>query len=121
MPVQWRSGWRPRGTRRSAPSFGTGSLTRPISIEEATGWGALEWAVPIIDVLFDGAADAVDYIVRYLVPKSQYVRLQTNLSSGFDDMDDASRTNINALMALAEHYLDNDGRDALDKAVRLFE
>ena len=30
-------------------SFGTGEATRPIEAKQALQWGALEWAVPIVD------------------------------------------------------------------------
>lgn len=101
-------------------SFGTGELTRPITIDDATEWGAIEWAIPVIDVLMDGAADAVDYIARHLIPDDQYVRMQTRLTRGFDDMDDASATNINALVALAQDHLNSsEGRGQLRSALEL--
>ncbi|MGN6113665.1 MAG: patatin-like phospholipase family protein [Luteimonas sp.] len=85
-------------------SIGTGARTRSISLKAAREWGAIEWAVPIIDVLFDGSADSVDYIARHLVGDS-YFRLQTELAIGLDDMDDVSDTNIAALEAVARDYL----------------
>ena len=45
-------------------SLGTGQLTRPIHYEDAKDWGLIEWARPIIDVVFDGVSDAVDYQLR---------------------------------------------------------
>ncbi len=85
-------------------SVGTGAHTRSISLQSAREWGALEWAVPIIDVLFDGSADSVDYIARYLVGDG-YFRMQAELAIGLDDMDDVSETNIAALEAVARDYL----------------
>ena len=85
-------------------SVGTGERTRPISLEAAREWGALEWAVPIIDVLFDGNTDSVDYIARQLVGDG-YFRMQTELVIGLDDMDDTSSTNIAALEIVAKDYL----------------
>jgi patatin-like phospholipase/acyl hydrolase len=85
-------------------SIGTGARTRSIDLASAREWGALEWAVPIIDVLFDGSADSVDYIARHLVGDS-YFRLQTELAIGMDDLDDVSDTNIAALEAVARDYL----------------
>ena len=41
-------------------SLGTGSHTRRLPYDDVKDWGRLEWAVPIIDVVFDGSADAVD-------------------------------------------------------------
>src|SRR5690606_13500980 len=40
-------------------SLGTGSQTRPIPYEQAKDWGVLEWARPIVDVVFDGSSDTV--------------------------------------------------------------
>ena len=85
-------------------SVGSGERTRPISLAEAREWGALEWAVPIIDVLFDGNTDSVDYIARQLVGDA-YFRLQAELRVGLDDLDDTSATNIAALEAMASGYL----------------
>lgn len=85
-------------------SVGSGERNCPIDLESAQEWGALEWAVPIIDVLFDGSADSVDYIARHLVGDG-YVRLQTELRIGLDDMDDVTATNIAALESMAKDYL----------------
>lgn len=86
-------------------SFGTGQLNRTISLKEAQEWGALEWAIPIIDVLFDGSTDSVDYIVRNIVDSDKYYRFQVELTKALDDMDDASKTNIEALKRLALSYI----------------
>ena len=90
-------------------SFGTGEATRSISIDEAQEWGALEWAIPIIDVLFDGSTDAVDYIARQIIDKGKYFRFQCRLEKAFDDMDNAEQTNLNALIAVAENHLTTQG------------
>lgn len=85
-------------------SVGTGERNRPISLAEAREWGALEWATPIIDVLFDGNTDSVDYIAKQLVGDAYY-RMQTELRYGLDDLDDTSETNIIALERVAQDYL----------------
>lgn len=85
-------------------SVGTGERNRPIDLKSAREWGALEWAIPIIDVLFDGNTDSVDYITRQLVGDS-YFRMQAELLVGLDDLDDTSATNIAALETLAQDYL----------------
>lgn len=90
-------------------SFGAGQLCRPISAESAREWGALEWAIPIIDVLFDGTADATDYLLASIVPEHLYFRFQVELRTGYDDLDNASRTNLEQLQALARSYLDGPG------------
>lgn len=85
-------------------SVGTGERNRPIDLKSAREWGALEWAIPIIDVLFDGNTDSVDYIARHLVGDG-YFRMQTDLVVGMDDLDDTSSTNLFALEKLATDYL----------------
>lgn len=85
-------------------SVGSGERNRPIDLKSAQEWGALEWAIPIIDVLFDGNTDAVDYIAEHLVGDG-YFRLQAELLTGLDDLDDVSSTNIAALEAMAHSYL----------------
>lgn len=85
-------------------SVGTGERSRPIDLKSAQEWGAVEWAIPIIDVLFDGNTDAVDYIAQHLVGDG-YFRLQAELLTGLDDLDDVSATNIAALQSMARDYL----------------
>jgi patatin-like phospholipase/acyl hydrolase len=85
-------------------SVGSGDRNRPISLQQAQQWGALEWATPIIDVLFDGNTDAVDYIAQRLVGDG-YFRMQTPLTVGLDDLDDTSETNLLALEKVAGDYL----------------
>lgn len=86
-------------------SVGSGERVRPIGLRDAREWGALEWAVPIIDVLFDGNAESVDYIARHVVGDG-YFRLQAPLTVGLDDLDDVSDTNVQALESLARGYLE---------------
>lgn len=85
-------------------SVGSGQRNQPIPLEAAREWGALEWAVPIIDVLFDGNTDSVDYIARQLVGPG-YFRLQADLLAQVDDLDDTSVANIAALETMATGYL----------------
>ncbi|MBB1089159.1 patatin-like phospholipase family protein [Lysobacter sp. SG-8] len=85
-------------------SIGTGERNRPIPLKDAREWGALEWASPIIDVLFDGNTDSVDYIARHLVGDGYY-RMQAELTPGLDDLDDVSDTNVAGLESMARTYL----------------
>jgi patatin-like phospholipase/acyl hydrolase len=99
-------------------SVGTGQATRPISEGEATKWGALEWALPIIDVLFDGSADAVDYIARQILGEGEYFRMQASLTRGYDDFDNVDKTNLLALRSTAEAHLDKpETQESLDRLV----
>jgi patatin-like phospholipase/acyl hydrolase len=87
-------------------SLGTGQLTRPLPHREVRGWGVLEWVRPLIDVVFDGASDAVDLQLRQLLAPGRYFRLQTALIDGAsDDLDDASEENLRALRRRAEDLI----------------
>ena len=83
-------------------SLGTGQLTRPLEYRDVRWWGQLQWARPVLDVVFDGVADTIDFQLGRLVGDGNYVRLQTELRRANDDMDDASADNLAALRAEAE-------------------
>jgi predicted acylesterase/phospholipase RssA len=85
-------------------SLGTGEHTRPLPFDEVRGWGQLQWARPVLDVVFDGTADAVDMQLEALLG-SAYVRLQTPLDEANDDLDDASAENLAALAREAERLI----------------
>ena len=44
-------------------SLGTGTPTNEhaIDVEAARGWGRIGWVRPLIDVIFDGVSDTVEY------------------------------------------------------------
>jgi hypothetical protein len=98
-------------------SMGTGQLERPIRYEEAKDWGMLEWARPILDVVFDGVSDTTDYQLRQLVAEGRYFRLQTSLNFGSDAMDDASRTNLRALLVKGEDLAEDAEKDGFFRDV----
>lgn len=100
-------------------SVGSGERNRPIDLASAREWGALEWAIPIIDVLFDASSDSVDYIAHQLVGDG-YFRLQAELLVGLDDLDDTSETNLLALETLARDYLAQPmTRGMIERLVRM--
>ena len=106
-------------------SLGTGELVRPIPWEQAKDWGLANWAVPILDVVFDGVSDVVDYQLRQLLQpvdgERRYYRFQTRLDEGFDDMDDASRTNLRVLRLLATDLIQRSEIELATLAKRLAE
>lgn len=85
-----------RGAVDVLASLGTGEHTRKLPLNDVRDWGRLEWAEPIIDVVFDGSADAVDDQLSRLTG-DDYIRLQTRLDVASDDLDDASKKNLAAL------------------------
>ena len=62
----------------------------------------MEWARPILDVVFDGVSDAVDYQLQHTLEADRYWRLQVELQDANDDLDDASEDNLAKLRAHAE-------------------
>ena len=78
-------------------SLGTGSHTRRLPVADARGWGAIEWAHPLIDIVFDGLAQTVDYELRQILGPERYVRVQTRLDEASDALDDAGDRNLEAL------------------------
>jgi uncharacterized protein len=82
-------------------SLGTGEQTRAYTFEETRSWGQLEWARPVLDIVFDGVANTIDFEAVTLMG-DRYVRLQPPLGAASDDLDDASPENLTALTAQAE-------------------
>jgi predicted acylesterase/phospholipase RssA len=98
-------------------SLGTGSQTTPLPYDEVKDWGRLQWAEPILDVVFDGGADAVDSQLTGLIDGA-YIRLQTQLIEASGDLDDASRDNLAALRRDAERLIATQSA-AIDRACTL--
>lgn len=99
-------------------SLGTGEHTRPLPYEKVKDWGQLEWARPVIDVVFDGGQDAVDMQLRALLPDG-FVRLQTQLEKASDDLDDASSDNLERLRDEAEALIARETSTIDDVCARL--
>ena len=98
-------------------SLGTGSQTRPLPYDKVKDWGKLEWAAPILDVVFDATADAVDSQLARLID-GHYIRLQTRLTEASDALDDASADNLAALRREAEKLIADRSAD-IDRACEL--
>jgi hypothetical protein len=105
------------GAEITLVSLGTGERTTKRSFEEIKDWGLVEWARPILDVVFDGISDAVDYQVRHVLGEERYWRFQTELTIASDDLDDASEENLAALRRQAEELIASRSDD-LDAVVR---
>ena len=78
-------------------SLGTGQRTHKRGFEEIKDWGLAAWARPILEVVFDGVSDAVDYQLERVLTTERYWRLQAELTLASDDLDDASEGNLRRL------------------------
>jgi len=97
-------------------SLGTGQRTRKRSFGQIRNWGLIEWAKPILDVVFDGVSDAVDYQLQHALDTGHYWRLQVELDQASDDLDDASADNLRDLRAQAERLIAERTAD-IDSAI----
>ncbi len=94
-------------------SLGTGEQTRVYPYEKARSWGQLEWARPLIDIVFDGIADTVEFQLAGILG-DRYTRLQVALRDASGDLDDASEDNLAALRREAERLI-RDQTAAIDR------
>jgi patatin-like phospholipase/acyl hydrolase len=97
-------------------SLGTGERTRKHSFDEIKDWGAVNWARPILNVVFDGVSDAVNYQLERVLSPERYWRLQVELTLASDDLDDASEGNLAKLRGHAEELIQEHSAD-LDAAL----
>jgi patatin-like phospholipase/acyl hydrolase len=86
-------------------SLGCGQRTETHSFDEIKDWGLAKWARPILDVVFDGVSDAVNYQLERLLSPDRYLRLQVELTLASDDLDDASEDNLARLRRQAEELI----------------
>ncbi len=91
-------------------SIGTGEQIEPLLYNNAKGWGLAQWARPLLEVMFDGVSDTVDYQLSKLLPPSKsgmrmYYRFQANLEHGTGDLDNSSPENIRMLRFTAEDLI----------------
>jgi patatin-like phospholipase/acyl hydrolase len=85
-------------------SLGTGTQTNAYSFDDVSGWGQLQWARPILDFVFAGVADTIDFELASLAG-DRYVRLQAELRYASDALDDASEGNLRRLRGEAERLI----------------
>ena len=65
-------------------SLGSGELNHSFPYDAAKNWGLAKWAIPVLDIVFDGVSKTVDYQLRQLLPDiagpcQRYYRFQTTL------------------------------------------
>jgi patatin-like phospholipase/acyl hydrolase len=92
-------------------SLGTGERTHRRQFDEIKDWGLARWARPILDVVFDGASDAVNYQLERVLGAGRYWRLQIELTLASDDLDDATEGNLAKLRGHAEDLIRNRSAD----------
>lgn len=95
-------------------SLGTGEAPRPIRYSKAKRWGLLQWAPPMLGVVFDGVSDTVDYQLGKLLDRyGNYYRFQKKLDREGSALDDVNSENLRLLRADGEEIVTRD-RTTLD-------
>jgi patatin-like phospholipase/acyl hydrolase len=92
-------------------SLGTGERTHKRSFDEIKDWGLANWARPILDVVFDGVSDAVNYQLARVLTGDRYWRFQIELTLASDHLDDASEANLAKLRGHAEELIQEKSAD----------
>jgi len=106
-------------------SLGTGWYVPPVDFKKAQNWGGIQWARPLVDILFNGPADAVDHQLKELLPGAleeggRYFRFQPKLQKANAALDDATPKNLDRLQDLARDYIDQEETQRmLDRLVSL--
>lgn len=97
-------------------SLGTGALSKPILGKDATKWGKAQWAVPVIDCIFDGTSKTTDYVMRHFLPGESYWRFQSQLTEAAETLDNVTQRNLVELERLGKDLIDAN-RDRLSHLV----
>jgi predicted acylesterase/phospholipase RssA len=99
------------GTGQPPQEFGRGRI--PVPYSKARHWGLAHWARPVLEVVFDGVADASEWQLKRLCrhgngDSPRYHRLQSSLPTANHALDDASEDNVERLLDDAETLLDSE-------------
>jgi len=99
------------GTGQPPQELGRGPI--PVRPDAATRWGLARWARPVLEVVFDGVAEAVEYQMQRLCRHGdgaapRYHRFQSALPTARHELDDASEQNLERLMDDATTLIEDD-------------
>jgi patatin-like phospholipase/acyl hydrolase len=102
-------------------SLGTGMFKKPYAHEQTRKWGLLEWSRPLLDVVFDGIGESVDYQLRGMFDsgkwQGRYYRFQGELEPSGAELDNASKASMQRLRDLAGRIYERN-KDSYGRMVR---
>ncbi|KAH9563472.1 hypothetical protein CY35_05G127800 [Sphagnum magellanicum] len=97
-------------------SLGTGQQTVGYTAKEISRWGARDWLIhkgdaPLVDMVYNGSADMVDYNLATIFQSqncgTNYLRIQSeNLKGRVSGVDETSQASLYRLINFAKHLLD---------------
>ena len=115
----------PKAAEMLILSIGTGGSDKSYEYKRAKDWGAVQWIVPIIDIMMSGVADTVDYQLRQIYDAvgapDQYVRLSPELFTADSAMDNASAENLTKLKNDGEKNAKNFDKELTAFAEKLID
>ncbi|HVA97452.1 MAG TPA: patatin-like phospholipase family protein [Bacteroidia bacterium] len=82
-------------------SIGTGSVKSFYNYGSSKHWGELAWIQPLINIMLDGSNILVDYQLKQLIG-NKYIRINPELNTASQNMDDASEINLQNLVQAGE-------------------
>ncbi|UJP63898.1 patatin-like phospholipase family protein [Mongoliitalea daihaiensis] len=90
-------------------SLGTGNVKEPIPFERAKRFGLIQWIKPLIDIMMSGNSETVSHQLQWLFDAGNnqegYIRLEPELHKAKPDMDNASPSNMSALVEAGEVFI----------------
>jgi predicted acylesterase/phospholipase RssA len=108
-------------------SLGTGEQKHPLDYSRVKGWGVVGWAVPLLNIVFHGVSDTVNYQTSLLLniegERPRHHRLQIELKRdehprSIQELDNTSPVNIERLKGLAEELIKNKSSE-IDEICRV--
>ncbi len=97
---------RPKASNMMILSIGTGNEDESYPYKKVKKWGAIQWLVPLIDIMMSGVSQTVNYQLHQIYDAvgkpEQYIRLTPSLEKANSKMDDISPENLKALKEAGE-------------------
>jgi uncharacterized protein len=84
--------------------------------EDMNSRGAAQWIGPLVDIMFDGSSDCINYISKALLGSSHYHRFQIILHPSLAAMDNISSLHLEQLRAAGAKQVDEQ-RDNISVTV----
>lgn len=103
-------------------SLGTGNYISPLDYNHAVEWGAIGWALNIIDLVFDGVSEVVSSQIKEILKRhdgiKRFYRFEIDIPASEEKLDDVSPGNIAALQASAQQMI-KDNSQQLEEVCKL--
>jgi hypothetical protein len=105
----------PKAADFTVVSLGTGAAKEKPLMTKASDWGIAKWARPILDTVLDGVSSTVDYQLAQLLPPhrdgtERYFRIQPAILAANEALDNADRSNLQALKGAAAKAVEANSR-----------